>query len=651
MGVDGTGIKVAVLDSGIDYTHANFGGGGTLDDYMAAYGADPSDPANTTNDGLFPTAKVVDGYDFVGEAWPNGELAFDEDPIDFEGHGTHVADIIGGVNGVAPGADLIGIKVCSAVSSSCNGVAILLGIEYAVNAGADIINMSLGSDYGSEYDDDTAAAVEAASALGVLTVAAAGNGGNNAYVTGTPAAAETALSVAQTAVPSAFLDFMVVEGGGSYPAIFQSWAAPLEGAITAPAQYGDTDGTNLDGCLPYTGDLSGKIVLADRGGCFFSDKILNIGQAGGLVGVIGLVAPGEPFTGGFGGGDLPTIPGFMVSLAAADDFRAAAAAGLTITFDPANGASLVGTMTSSSSRGPSNFYNQVKPEIGAPGASLSAEVGTGSGETPFGGTSGASPMVAGSAALLLDHFDDTGRHMRPRDIKALLMSSAETEIYTTATAISEQLAPITRIGGGEVRVDRAMAATGYVYDRDRHGSGSAALSIGQVDLIRVKTYTKRMAVVNITGETRTYDLSVEFRDPAKAATEAVDISLPESVTVPAYSEKVIEVEFEIDPRLLPPWALNVGGNGAGADALDLSEYDGYILLDDRSTSDDDADPMHAAWHLLPRAAAQTRLTGRVPQDGLKLDSELFGFPAAEVGVANWGYGTADVTAFSLLARE
>src|SRR5882672_3120337 len=95
-GKNGTGVRVAVLDTGVDYTHYNLGGPGSVAAYAAAYGASPSDPKNTTRDGLFPTAKVVDGYDFVGETWPNGPLAPDDDPIDFNGHGTHVADIIAG---------------------------------------------------------------------------------------------------------------------------------------------------------------------------------------------------------------------------------------------------------------------------------------------------------------------------------------------------------------------------------------------------------------------------------------------------------------------------------------------------------------------------------------------------------------------------
>src|SRR6185436_12943488 len=89
------------------------------------------DPLSTTLDGLFPTAKVIGGYDFVGEAWPTfGDRSEDPDPIDFQGHGTHVADIIAGKSadgthvGMAPGAKLLAIRVCSAVATSCNGVAL-----------------------------------------------------------------------------------------------------------------------------------------------------------------------------------------------------------------------------------------------------------------------------------------------------------------------------------------------------------------------------------------------------------------------------------------------------------------------------------------------------------------------------------------------
>jgi subtilisin family serine protease len=132
-GYAGTGIKVAVLDSGIDYLHAAFGGSGDVTEF------EENDPG-VIEPGTFPTEKVVGGYDFVGDTWPLGALSSDPDPLDKgsgAGHGTHVAHIIAGVGGVAPGADLYAVKVCSSVGTSCSGIAMLQGIDFAVDPNGD----------------------------------------------------------------------------------------------------------------------------------------------------------------------------------------------------------------------------------------------------------------------------------------------------------------------------------------------------------------------------------------------------------------------------------------------------------------------------------------------------------------------------------
>ena len=150
-GYDGTGVRVAVLDTGVDYTHKNLGGPGTVEAYIAAMGVDPYDERNKKRDNLFPTVKVVDGYDFVGELSAGEDdddyIQFDDDPIDAGGHGTSVADTIAGMNGIAPGADIIALKVCAG-QGGCPGLSIAMGIEWAVKNSVDILNLSLGSDYG-----------------------------------------------------------------------------------------------------------------------------------------------------------------------------------------------------------------------------------------------------------------------------------------------------------------------------------------------------------------------------------------------------------------------------------------------------------------------------------------------------------------------
>jgi minor extracellular serine protease Vpr len=649
-GVDGSGVEVAVLDSGIDYTHANLGGPGTLEAYEAAYGTSPSDPRNTTLDGLFPTAKVVGGYDFVGESWPNGPEVPDPDPIDFEGHGTHVADIIAGVGGVAPGASLYAVKVCSAVSSSCSGIALIQGMEFSADPNGDgrtrdrvdIINMSLGSNYGQPFDDDLSLAVEGATALGILTVASAGNASDKPYIVGTPSATPSALSVAQTQVPSAGLQLLTMESlPAPVPAVFQPWSTPPAGVISGPLQYGNGAGGNLLGCDAFPpGSLDGKVVLVDRGGCNFTLKVKNVGVAGGIVGIIGLVSPDAPFSGGDGGDRPIDIPGYMVSQA--DNLALRARVGQILTVDPGNQLPLVGQMVGSSSRGPSNSYQQIKPEIGAPGASVSAIAGSGTGTGPFGGTSGAAPMVSGAAALLLDGFSTNQRSngggnakglvLRPGETKALLMNNAETDIDIDPFL---GLAEITRIGGGEVRPDRAIAAPTAAWD---NGAPQAALSFGMHEVSQTVTLTKTVRIRNFSNEPHTYAITPTFRF-AGDATGAVTPSAPATVVVkPGLGQDAtFDISLTIDPALLPGNFMNSGSNGASGAALSANEFDGYLVLDNGK-----GHVINLPWHVLPRKAAET-----------VAESDTFpaGSSPATVGLTNTGAGTAQLDAYALLAES
>ena len=650
-GVDGSGVSVAVLDSGIDYTHAALGGSGDVSEYNS------NDP-NVVEPGTFPTAKVVGGYDFVGSLWaPGGPAeAPDPDPLDDgpqAGHGTHVADIIAGATGVAPGADLYAVKVCSSVSTSCSGIALIQGIDFAVDPNmdgktkdhVDIINMSLGSPYGQPFDDDLSLAVDNATAFGVLTVASAGNSADKPYVTGTPSATPTALSVAQTAVPSAVLPLMEVvapaEIAGLYPAVFQPWSAPLTAPIEAPLVYGDGAGGNLNGCAAFGADLSGYVVLVDRGACNFTLKIKNISDAGGEAGIIGLIAPGDPFSGGDGGDRPINIPGYMVSQSISNTLKA----GLpdtVVRFDPATGLPQVMSMVGSSSRGPSNFYQQIKPEIGAPGASVSAIAGSGTGTGPFGGTSGAAPMVAGSAALLIDGFNTNqqgggggtakGIALSPAETKALLMNNAETNIINDV--LIGELAPITRIGGGEVRVDRAMAATAAAWDDD---APQAGLSFGMHEVDGVTSLTRTVRVHNYANTAQTYTITPTFRYDNDAASGAVSVSAPASVTInPGLgNDSLFDVTITIDGSKLPDNAMNSGADGANPGPLTLNEYDGYLVLDNGA-----GHTINVPWHVLPRKAAHV-----VPS---QTDGVAGG---AIVGLDNQGVGTAQVDAYALVATS
>jgi subtilisin family serine protease len=655
-GYTGKGIKVAVLDSGIDYNHAALGGSGDPADFAN------NDP-NVIEPGTFPTAKVVGGYDFTGSVWPNGPEMPDPDPIDDGpegGHGTHVADIIAGKMGVAPGASLYAVKVCSSVSTSCSGIALIQGMEFSVNPNGDgrlndrvdIINMSLGSNYGQPFDDDLAAAVDNATKLGVLTVASAGNGGDKPFINGTPAAANTALSVAQTSVPSAFLPLMQIVApaniAGSFPAVFQPWSAPLTTVIEAPVQYGDGAGGNTDGCAPFApGSLAGKIGLVLRGNCNFTLKIKNIGDAGGLVGIIGLIAPGDAFEGGDGGDRPITIPGYMVSQAVSNRLRSGLP-NTVVRFDPNVGVPLAGSMVGSSSRGPQHEDTHlIKPEIGAPGASVSAIAGTGTGTGPFGGTSGAAPMVAGAAALLLEATGGTkatakgkasgkaiGHGLTPVEVKARLMNNGYTNVVNDA--LTGALAPISRIGGGEVRVDQAVKAPAAAWD---NAVPQGALSFGFVDVADdTVTITRTVRVRNYSNKRISYTVTPSFRFANDEANGAVSVSAPPTVSVgPGRgSDTLFDVSITINGSMLRGNFMNSGSSGADPATLTTNEYDGYIVLDDGKH------PIHLAWHVLPRKAARVtpETTALVPG----------AFPQV-IGLDNAGVGTAQNDAYALVATS
>lgn len=634
-GVDGTGVTVAVLDSGIDYTHRNLGGAGTGGAYAAAYGADPSDPLNTTRDGLFPTAKVVAGHDFVGESWPDEDLAPDDDPIDFEGHGTHVSDIIAGQSldgthkGVAPGAKLVAVKVCSAVATSCSGVALLQGMDFALDPNGDgdtddavdVINMSLGSGYGQIEDDLTVAASNAIK-LGVAVVTSAGNGGNLPYIVGSPSIAPGVISVAQTQVPSAVSIPLVVNAPAAIAGVYPN-TATVEWAPVGAGAAGDVVfvGTACPG-QALLASPAGKIALIDRGTCAISLKVDAAAKAGATGVLIGLVAPGDAVSFSYGGGDT-FVPTLVIQQVLSSRIKANIAAPVNVSFSPATAVPLVGSMASTSSRGPSYSFQTIKPEIGAPGASLSAEVGTGTGETAFGGTSGAAPMVSGAVALLLQAHPSRS----PEQIKAMLMNSAETVVYTNPALLPGGLAPITRIGGGELRVDRAIAQTTIAWNRETR---SASLSFGAHEVAVPMVLEQTLRIENFARQAKNFRVTPSFRFADDQASGAVKVLVKPFVSVGPRGREDLEVRIVIDPTKLPDWTLNGGSEGGNGAALNLPEYDGYLTL----TSG--AEKITVPWHVLPRKAAN-----------VSTDLAQRGRNGTALKLRNWAFNGGAYDVFSL----
>jgi minor extracellular serine protease Vpr len=647
-GIDGTGVRVAVLDSGIDYTHYNLGGSGDVPTFNA------NDPT-IIEPGTFPTLKVVGGYDFVGEVWPGGALSPDPDPLDKgsgAGHGTHVADIIAGKSsdglhkGVAPGASLYAVGVCAKVSTSCSGIALLEGMDFAldpngdgrINDAVDVINLSLGSAYGQREDDLSAACTNAVR-MGVVVVASAGNNGDKPYVLGSPSSTPEVISVAQTQVPSSQL-YLIEAGSVTAGGSWQPWSAE-PALVTGPLQYGDGAGGNLTGCSAFdAGSLTGTILLLDRGTCSISIKVSNGAAAGALAVVVAnnaSQAPGDlPPDFSYGGG-TPSVAGY--SITRADGLALRGVVGQTATIDPASSASLVRNMVSTSSRGPNYSYNAIKPDVGAPGASVSAQYGTGNGEVAFGGTSGAAPMVSGSAALLIQKFP----RISPYEVKARLMNTAETNIGINPVSLRGYLAPITRIGGGEVRVDKAISAGTAAWDvENRIGS----LSFGYNALIgSTASLVKNVEVRNYANRARTYTIKPSFRYADDAASGAVRISTPGRIQVPANGTAKFSVLLMVDVTKLPGWYLNGGYNGGDGYLLQEFEYDGYINISDAS------DNVHLAWQILPHRSANVKALSRVRNGAGTLTlSNSGGAVGGQVDVFDL-LGTSDRIPRSLLPRD
>lgn len=619
-GFDGTSVKIAVLDSGIDYTHHNLGGIGTVEAYTAAFGTTRADAANTTRDGLFPTAKVVEGYDFLGEFWPQQDPACnpsgpprsclrpDPDPIDFEGHGTHVADIAAGRStdgvhkGVAPGATLLAVKVCSSVSTACSGLALLLGMDFAldpngdgdISDAADVINMSLGIDYG-QREDDLAAAGDIAAQLGVTVVAAAGNAGDRPYIVGSPASAPEVIAVAQTQMPSAAFVPLQINSPAAIAGFHNNTAtldwAPIGAGVTGNVAFVGR-GCPAEGATPadpYLANPAGKVALIDRGQCNISLKVDRAAKAGAVGALIGLVAPGDAVPFAFGGGDT-FVPSLVITQSTSNLIKANIAAPVNVTISLNNSTSLAGSVVGSSSRGPSYSFNSIKPDIAAPGGSVSAQVGTGTGATAFSGTSGATPMIAGSAALLIQAYPAR----TPAEIKALLMNTAETNIFTNPALQPSVLAPIARVGGGEVRVNRALGIKTSVWDSE---TLEPSVSFGYVAVDQPQTFKRSVEVHNYGASARTYSISPAFRYDSDEERGALTFQAPASISAPPNGSATFDFKVKIDASKLPTWNINGGSQGGNGPLLQTLEFDGYVTLSDGT------DTVTLPWHVLPHKAA------------------------------------------------
>ena len=441
----GEGIKIADIDTGIDYTHADFGGSGNPADYLTALASDTL-PANPLWFG--PSApKVKGGIDLVGDDYnadPTSSLYQpvphpDPNPLDCNSHGTHTAGTMAGFGVLSNGTTYHGPYNATTVSShswnvgpgmaplaslysvrifGCNGSTneTIDAIEWAVDNNMDVINMSLGSPFGATDTPDAVAASNAAKD-GVIVVASSGNEGPNPYMTGDPASGSGVISAAASDPTQTFpaANLSLSTGGPTLTAIDANGFSPLPaGPFHVQVVYSSPGVVSL-GCSGQDPAVPpNTFIVVARGTCARVAKAI-FGQEAGAAGVIMINnatgfppyegpitsdpdAPGPPLFGGFA--YSVTIPFLGVPSGAATQLIAADGGTLTET-----GSTIANpgfeTLASFSSWGPATGTSALKPNITAPGVSIfSAGMGTGIGALNDSGTSMAAPHVTGEAALV-----------------------------------------------------------------------------------------------------------------------------------------------------------------------------------------------------------------------------------------------------------
>lgn len=431
-GYEGQGIKVAVLDTGIDVDHPDLkpiykGGKNFIQDNPTLYKVprNQNDGSETKPSERHPSAREVN----------------DRGSTFATSHGTHVAGTIAaigvnelGVKGIAPQVDLYSYRVLGAYGSGATS-GIIAAIEYAVNERMDVINLSLGGGSNTEIDAGSFA-INNAMLAGVISVIATGNDGPERGTMGTPATAPLGIAVGNSTKPELQTEVstIVTVGNQTFSEDLTLITLP-QGANVAELLSGEYDLVNIPGLGKpenFAGiDVEGKIALISRGEISFIDKVANAKAEGAIGAIIYNNATG-PLTNAFQGESPIFIPAFGMSLEKGQAIKQALVTGAGkvsfnihtyISYDQIN---------DSSSRGPSVPNFDIKPDVVAPGTNILSTVPTYdllTGEPLaanqiFGqktGTSMATPHIAGIAALM----KQANPTWSPFDIKVALSNTAK----------------------------------------------------------------------------------------------------------------------------------------------------------------------------------------------------------------------------------
>ncbi|WP_341356940.1 S8 family serine peptidase [Rossellomorea sp. y25] len=582
-GFTGEGVKVGILDTGIDYNHPDL-----KDAYKGGY-----DFVDNDNDPMETTYE-----DWVKAGKPKGSRDY------FTQHGTHVAGIVAGqganesdlaVTGVAPDADIHAYRVLGPFGTGSTG-AILAGIDQAVEDGMDVLNMSLGASYNDPLYV-TSIAVNNAVLAGVTAVVSAGNTGNGMYTLGSPGTSPLALTVGASDTSVTIPTFKgTLHADANVSADLKLVARGFDNKIEElkGQNFQVIDGENGS---YFDKDVDGKVILDTRGYIDLRSMINNAKKGGAKALLLYNAYPLEDVYLGEG---FDSIPVFSLSDEQGKAMKQAMDSGsATFSFDEMGDPIVTGgdVLADFSSRGPSRVLYDIKPEVTAPGVAVMSTVPSYiHGEDQIGnyqyayeglsGTSMAAPNVAGVAALLKQADPD----MTPADIKARLMN--------TATPLNGEYS-VFEVGAGRVDPYKAIHAQTSIQVNDEtetSDGGAATLADEGIQTIKETTgalsfgghavdgkhirETRSVTLINNSNETKTYDVKVEFqtlegrfandysREANDAAANGVTLETKKSVKVKAGKKKKTAVTM-----LIPKTA-------------ELGNYEGYVVYTNKADPDE-----------------------------------------------------------------
>ncbi|MEG0772598.1 S8 family serine peptidase [Clostridium sp.] len=592
--ITGEGIKVGVLDTGVDYNHPD------LTDAYKGYRYKDGEDSTTVE----PTS--VKGWDFVDndadpmettyEDWINAGSPIVEGRTYYTSHGTHVSGTIAAqgenqveypAQGVAPDVDLYVYRVLGPYGGGYAS-GIIAGIDKSVQDGMDVINLSLGNSVNDPLIAESVA-INNATIVGVTCVVAAGNSGPNEGTLGSPGTAALGISVGASDFPMAIPTGSATVGSETFnnmKLLGRGFGDDLNSLVnhSYPVVYVGLGGADdFKDASGQAIDLTGKVALIQRGTYLFADKVKNAKLAGAEAVIIYNNVDGEIDF--YVAEQTEMIPTFRMTNADGERLKAAASTS-SITFTSIGSFITEGNhLASFSSRGPVAGSFDIKPDVVGPGVSVystypeyvhSPEAGIDytSAYSRISGTSMATPHVAGIAALILQAHPD----YTPAEVKEVMQNTADKlngdySVYEVGAGLVD----VTEAVHSEVAIEVLNKTLNYdtnsginKFIDDKTGSLVFNTVYKQAT---VSTVDLPVSIKNNGTQAKQFDISFEYSNAKTGVVDAVTNNV--SITT---SVQTVSVEAKASSNLTA--TIHVPGTAQSG------RYEGYVNIVNHSNPEE-----------------------------------------------------------------